>query len=63
MDQNEADILLDYYSDGEAQIEEPLQKDNGRFVGVHTCSFKDMLLKSELLRAVVDCGFEHPSEG
>ena len=25
--------------------------------------FKDFLLKPELLRAIVDCGFEHPSEG
>lgn len=24
--------------------------------------FKDFLLKPELLRAIVDCGFEHPSE-
>lgn len=24
--------------------------------------FKDFLLKAELLRAIVDCGFEHPSE-
>jgi len=26
-------------------------------------SFKDFLLKSELLRFVMDFGFEHPSEG
>jgi hypothetical protein len=25
--------------------------------------FKDFLLRPELQRAVVDCGFEHPSEG
>ena len=24
--------------------------------------FRDFLLKAELLRAIVDCGFEHPSE-
>lgn len=30
--------------------------------GVHTAGFKDFLLKKELNRAVVDCGFEHPSE-
>ncbi len=26
-------------------------------------SFKDFLLKSELLRFIIDFGFEHPSEG
>ncbi|OLQ11740.1 Spliceosome RNA helicase Ddx39b [Symbiodinium microadriaticum] len=31
--------------------------------GVQVMSgFKDFLLKPELLRAIVDCGFEHPSE-
>jgi ATP-dependent RNA helicase UAP56/SUB2 len=32
------------------------------FVGVHATSFKDMLLKPELQKAIVDCGFEHPSD-
>jgi ATP-dependent RNA helicase UAP56/SUB2 len=35
---------------------------NKGFVGVHTVSFDDMQLKRELLRAIQDCGFEHPSE-
>jgi len=30
---------------------------------MHSTSFKDMFLKEELLRAIKDCGFEHPSEG
>ncbi|KAJ3042203.1 Suppressor of the cold-sensitive snRNP biogenesis mutant brr1-1 [Rhizophlyctis rosea] len=34
----------------------------GSYVGVHSTGFKDFLLKPELLRAIVDCGFEHPSE-
>lgn len=34
----------------------------GSYVGVHSTSFKDLLLKDELLRAIGDCGFEHPSE-
>ena len=29
---------------------------------VERSGFKDFLLKPELLRAIVDCGFEHPSE-
>jgi ATP-dependent RNA helicase UAP56/SUB2 len=35
----------------------------GSYVGVHSTGFKDFLLKPELSRAIVDCGFEHPSEG
>merc|ERR1712159_525225 len=31
-------------------------------VQIHSSGFKDFLLKPELLRAIVDCGFEHPSE-
>jgi ATP-dependent RNA helicase UAP56/SUB2 len=32
------------------------------FTGVHATSFKDMLLKPELLQSITDCGFEHPSD-
>jgi len=32
------------------------------YVGIHASAFKDFLLKPELLRALVDCGFEFPSE-
>ncbi|GAB4813134.1 hypothetical protein N2152v2_000180 [Parachlorella kessleri] len=32
------------------------------YVGIHSSGFKDFLLKPELLRAIQDCGFEHPSE-
>lgn len=35
----------------------------GSYVGIHSTGFKDFLLKPELSRAIVDCGFEHPSEG
>jgi len=34
----------------------------GTYSGIHASGFKDFLLKPELLRAVVDYGFEHPSE-
>jgi ATP-dependent RNA helicase UAP56/SUB2 len=33
------------------------------YVGIHATGFKDLMLKPELLRAITDCGFEHPSEG
>lgn len=35
----------------------------GSYVGIHSVSFRDFLLKPELLKAITDCGFEHPSEG
>ena len=35
----------------------------GNYVSIHSSGFRDLLLKPELLRAIVDCGFEHPSEG
>lgn len=35
----------------------------GHYVGVHSSGFRDFMLKPEILRAVVDCAFEHPSEG
>ena len=31
-------------------------------MGIHASGFRDFILKPECLRAVVDCGFEHPSE-
>jgi len=34
----------------------------GGYVSIHSSGFRDFLLKPELLRAIIDCGFEHPSE-
>merc|ERR1719247_3842131 len=34
----------------------------GNYVAIHASGFRDFLLKAELQRAIVDCGFEHPSE-
>ena len=34
----------------------------GHYVGIHASGFRDFILKPECLRAVIDCGFEHPSE-
>ncbi|KAA0195805.1 hypothetical protein HAZT_HAZT000169 [Hyalella azteca] len=47
-------------ADGEAA---PAKKDvKGTYVSVHSSGFRDFLLKPEILKAIVDCGFEHPSE-
>ena len=35
-------------------------KVKGNYVSIHSSGFRDFLLKPEVLRAIVDCGFEHP---
>merc|ERR1712100_475454 len=56
--------LLDY--EDEEQVEQGDKVDGAEkqkgYVGIHTSGFKDFLLKPELMRAIQDCGFEHPSE-
>jgi len=34
----------------------------GTYASIHSSGFRDFLLKPELLRAIVEVGFEHPSE-
>jgi len=49
----------------DATKEEPKDGDAGKkggYAAIHASGFRDFLLKPELLRAIVDCGFEHPSE-
>ena len=63
--------LLDYEeaSDNEGQtdasnaVEQTKKEVKGTYVSIHSSGFRDFLLKPELLRSIVDCGFEHPSEG
>jgi len=55
------DDLVDYEDDAGTQVVAPELK-RGHYVGIHASGFRDFILKPELLRAVVDCGFEHPSE-
>merc|ERR1711871_440376 len=59
---NEED-LVDYEEDEAVEDGKPQEvKKGGTYSGIHASGFRDFLLKPELLRAVVDCGFEHPSE-
>merc|ERR1711920_36573 len=63
----EEEELVDYEEDEEAQPAEAAAAKGGEnvkrgYVGIHSSGFKDFLLKPELLRALSDCGFEHPSE-
>lgn len=67
---NQGEDVLDYE---EIEIEEPAaDKKAGADAGgdnkltyssIHSTSFKDHMLKFELVRALQDCGFENPSEG
>merc|ERR1719238_2529817 len=58
--------LPDFDEDQTEAKEEPKddEKDGkkGGYAAIHASGFRDFLLKPELLRATVDCGFEHPSE-
>ncbi|GKU87251.1 hypothetical protein SLEP1_g1686 [Rubroshorea leprosula] len=59
--------LLDYEEEEEKAPDSATGKVNGEaakkgYVGIHSSGFRDFLLKPELLRAIVDSGFEHPSE-
>merc|ERR1712141_847957 len=57
--------LLDYDETEETTTEVVADKKKdvkGSYVSIHSSGFRDFLLKPELLRAIVDCGFEHPSQ-
>ncbi|KAK9207911.1 hypothetical protein WN944_000260 [Citrus x changshan-huyou] len=61
------DELLDYEEEDAQAPDSVATKANGEaakkgYVGIHSSGFRDFLLKPELLRAIVDSGFEHPSE-
>jgi ATP-dependent RNA helicase UAP56/SUB2 len=61
------DALAEYDSDEENAAEAPdakqaVEKPKDTYVAIHSSGFREFLLKPELLRAIVDCGFEHPSE-
>ena len=59
----ENDDLIAYSSDDE-EIQQPVkQVQKGSYVGIHATGFRDFLLRPELLNAIGECGFEHPSEG
>merc|ERR1719387_508539 len=56
----EHEELADYEEDEAGEKKDDSKK--GSYVAIHSSGFRDFLLKAELLRAIVDCGFEHPSE-
>merc|ERR1719427_583282 len=56
--------LVDYEEGGEEEksVSKSKEVKKGSYVGIHSSGFRDFLLKQELLLAIQDCGFEHPSE-
>ncbi|GAB2210753.1 hypothetical protein Droror1_Dr00016037 [Drosera rotundifolia] len=59
--------LLDYDEEEEKAPDSAVAKANGEsgkkgYAGIHSSGFRDFLSKPELLRAIVDSGFEHPSK-
>jgi ATP-dependent RNA helicase UAP56/SUB2 len=72
-DDKEFENLAAYESDSDDNAENPAPADANKqvtakkaggdtYVAIHAAGFREFLLKPELLRAIVDCGFEHPSE-
>ena len=71
-DHEDGDVseLLDYEEEepeapnaGTVAAKDQKKDVKGAYVSIHSSGFRDFLLKPELLRAILDCGFEHPSEG
>jgi len=60
LDYEEVEETADAAGDNSAAAKKAQVK--GTYVSIHSSGFRDFLLKPELLRAIVDCGFEHPSE-
>merc|ERR1712137_271175 len=61
------DDLEDYDDESEDENEESVNNNNNKnekdtYTSIHASGFKDFSLKPQLLRAIGDCGFEHPSE-
>lgn len=70
-DEKEFENLAAYETDSDDNAENPAadankqaaaKKTSDTYVAIHAAGFREFLLKPELLRAIVDCGFEHPSE-
>jgi len=63
-EEDNLDQLEEYVDPAEAEAGEAGKSAGvqGSYAGAQACSFRDMLLKDELQRAIGDAGFEHPSE-
>jgi len=60
--EDSVDLYYDEVEEDRVSSKEP-QIFRGGHSSVHSAGFTDFLLRPELLRAINDSGFEHPSEG
>lgn len=67
--QEAEETLLDYEDTEEVQEGGAAGGEGGakggkdQYVGLHGSGFRDFMLKPEIMRAIADCAFEHPSTG
>lgn len=60
LDYEEEDEQTNNQIDGNNVAANAAETKKGGYVSIHSSGFRDFLLKPELLRAIIDCGFEHP---
>lgn len=61
------EMLRDYEEETSVSVSSvvPIEerRDKLKFSSIHSSGFRDLLLKPELLQAIKDRGYEHPSQG
>lgn len=59
------EMLRDYEEETSVSVSSvvPVEERRDKFSSIHSSGFRDLLLKPELLQAIKDRGFEHPSQG
>lgn len=59
------EMLRDYEEETPVSVSSvvPVEERRDKFSSIHSSGDRDLLLKPELLQAIKDRGFEHPSQG
>lgn len=59
------EMLRDYEEETPVSVSSvvPVEERRDKFSSIHSSGFRDLLLKPELLQAIKDRGYEHPSQG
>lgn len=59
------EMLRDYEEETSVSVSSvvPIEERRDKFSSIHSSGFRDLLLKPELLQAIKDRGYEHPSQG
>jgi len=60
-EEKDKEVLPDFEDEEEDDVEKA-GEDKKNFASIHASGFRDFLIKAELNRAIVDLGFEHPSD-